>query len=152
MHDDKSVISAVGFLESFRASVALFAKTNLNWRKENVYSRVYQPFRRCSQSVKLETSSSGLKSQMINQPGGNCTTVLGKWCARKEISGNSTSGSYSWICMQGRRGRFVTLITCYRVAQTSGFGLGDVTAYVQQENLSRLARLQLPKLKKHIMK
>jgi hypothetical protein len=87
MHDDESVISAVGFLASFRASVPCFAETNVNWRKENVYSRVHQQFRRCLQSVKLETSSSGLKLQTINQPGGTCTAVLGKWCARKKAQG-----------------------------------------------------------------
>ena len=152
MQDDESVIPAVGFLASFRASVACFAETNVNWRKENVYSRVHQQFRRGFQSVKLETSSSGLKSQSINQPGGTCTAVLGKWCARKESSGNSASGSYSWVHMRGRRGRFVTLITCYRVAQTSGVGLGDVTAFVQQETLIRSAGVQVPKPKRHIMK
>jgi hypothetical protein len=52
MQDDESVISAVGFLASFRASVACFAETNVNWRKDNVYSRVQQQFRRCFQSVK----------------------------------------------------------------------------------------------------
>ena len=104
MQDDESVISAVGFLASFRASVACFAETNVNWRKDNVYSRVQQQFRRCFQSVKLETSSSGLKSQSINQPGGTCTPSLGKWCARKESSGNSASGSFSWVRMRGRRG------------------------------------------------
>ena len=30
MHDDESVIPAVGFLASFRASVACFAETNIN--------------------------------------------------------------------------------------------------------------------------
>ena len=142
----------MGFLASFRASVDCFVETNVNWRKENVYSRVHQQFWRCFQSVKLETSSSGLKSQSINKPVGTCTTVLGKWCARKESSWNSASGIYSWVRMRGRRGRFVTLMTCYHVAQTSGVGLGDANAFVQQETLLRTAWVRVPKPKKHIMK
>ena len=61
-NDDEFVVSAVGFLSTFRASVACFAETNVNWKKDEAYNRVLNQMRNCFHSAKLVTSSSGLSS------------------------------------------------------------------------------------------
>ena len=151
-NDDDFFVSAVGFLSTFRASVACFAETNVNWKKDEAYNRVLTQMRNCFQSAKLVTSSSGLSSQTINQQGGTCTAVLGKWSARKQSSGHEAKGSFSWLRLRGRRGRFVTIITCYRVLQVSSIGLGAATAYVQQETILWAAGVKIPKPKNYSMK
>ena len=54
--------------------------------------------------------------------------------------------------MRGKSGRCVTIIACYHVSQTLGVGIGDTTAFVQQETVFQAAGVQVPKPKKHIMK
>ena len=46
--------------------------------------------------------------------------------------------------MRGRRGRKITVITCYRVSQSTSAGLGEETAFIQQESLLRMKGQEYP--------
>jgi hypothetical protein len=46
--------------------------------------------------------------------------------------------------MRGRRGRTLTVITSYRVSQSTGSGLGEGTAFIQQEYLLRMKGQEYP--------
>jgi hypothetical protein len=59
-------------------------------------------------------------------------------------SGSNREGRFSWMQMRGYWGQKLTVITCYRVSQSTGAGLGEGTAYIQQESLLRMKGQEYP--------
>lgn len=107
-----------------------FAETNTNWTQSDAKAVVDMHLRLGFGHARMATSSSGLRSNTMYQAGGTMTAVLGKWCGRKMDVGSDEVGCYSWIRLRGRKGRKITFVTCYRVSQSSGAGLGDNTTFV----------------------
>ena len=68
---------------------------------------------------------SGLKKDSIFKPGCTATEVFGKWSGSFDDKVNNKKGGFSWILMQGRRGRRILIITYYQVSQVSSVGLED---------------------------
>ena len=134
----QNLVDIVGFLASFRTAVVSLAETNVNWKQHESLITVDTYLRLQFNRGRMATSSSNLRSDTVYQPGGTLTAALGKWSGRKLDSGHDLTGCYSWIRLRGRRGRKITFITAYRVSQSTGAGLGDGTAYVQQQTILRL--------------
>ena len=125
----------VGFLRDFSADAVGFAETNVNWKHPGVFQRVNNMLRLGFGYARLSPSSSGLSSRTSHQAGGTLTALPGKWSGRKMDMGQDATVSFSWMRLRGRRGRRITIVACYRVVQGNGAGLGDSTAFVQQETV-----------------
>ena len=137
LHNNNHLTETVGFLRSFNASAVCLAETNVNWNHPVTYDTVDRQLRLAFGHARIATSSSGIRTPTTYQAGGTLTALLGKWCGRKLDAGRDLMGSFSWMRLRGRRGRKITIISCYRVVQSSGAGLGDATAFVQQETVLR---------------
>ena len=135
---------AVGFLRDIDPSVICLAETNTDWSDSSAYHRYNAVLRRGFSHVRTRTSSSGLTQKSVYQPGGTATSVVRKWVGRVMKSGSNREGSFSWMQMRGRWGRKITVITCYRVSQSTGAGLGEGTAFIQQESLLRMKGQEYP--------
>ena len=68
-------------------------------------------------------------------PGGTTTSVLGEQSSRVIQSGtdNTGMGRYSWVTLQGKENRTITMISAYRVCSTKT--PGPFTAYSQQAHI-----------------
>ena len=133
-----TLVETVGFLKQFDVSLVGLAETNINWRQSDTKTLVDSHLRLGFGHSRMSTNSSGLPSKNLYQAGGTLTAALGKWSGRKMDIGGDPEGGFSWIRLRGRKGRKITFITCYRVPQSSGAGLGDTTAFIQQQTLLRL--------------
>jgi hypothetical protein len=71
-------------------------------------------------------------------PGGTTTSVLGEQSSRVIQSGtdNTGMGRYSWVTLQGKENRTITMISAYRVCSTKT--PGPFTAYSQQAHIMSL--------------
>ena len=134
---DGFIAHATDLLDNFQASIACFSKTNTAWVHSNAFPRVHSILKRRFQHAQFSMSSSGLPSPTLFQMGGTCTTALGKWCGRASERGKDNATRFSWIKICGRRGRIITVITCYRVSQTIETYIGPYTAYTQHKTLLR---------------
>ena len=68
-------------------------------------------------------------------PGGTTTSVLGEQSSRVIQSGTDATGMgrYSWVTLQGKENRTITMISAYRVCSTKT--AGPFTAYSQQAHI-----------------
>ena len=66
------------------------------------------------------------------KPGGTLLGVLGKWSGRVLGQGKDPLGRWSWVDLNGKRGRKIKVILAYRVSQSSTRKIGEMTACRQQ--------------------
>ena len=80
------------------------------------------------------TNTPGYGKDTCSQPGGVMSIAIGNLKGRYAGMGCDNLGRYNWMRFCGRK-RTLKIYTFYRVSQSSGVGLGDTTAYVQQYNI-----------------
>ena len=142
---------AVGFLREIDPAVICLAETNTNWTNRTAYDRHLKVVKAGFNHARVRTSSSGIPQKSMYQPGGTSTVVVRHWVGRTTKTGSDSEGSFSWVRMRGRRGRQLTIITCYRVYQDSNSGLGNHTAHTQQETILRIMGQEYPNPRKYCL-
>jgi hypothetical protein len=115
------------------------SETSVDWKQAFIRNRCNQLVKDFYPHSRLIGSTSDGPSQGTVQYGGTCTVVTGKWTGRIESSGSDLHGlgRWSWIRINGKNGRKVTIVTVYQVCNQSISTAGAKTAYAQQWHLLR---------------
>jgi hypothetical protein len=121
------------------------SETNVDWKQAQVALDIATPFKKAFRTVhfKVSTSDHAPLTDLSNRiraykPGGTVTITTGKYVGRIEKDEfNDPLGNFSTVTLKGRNGTALTIVTAYRVVQSSGTQSGSQTAYQQQCNLLR---------------
>lgn len=130
------------------------SETGVDWKQPFVRNRCNQILKDFYPHSRLIGSTSDVPCQGAVQYGGTCTVVTDKWIGRIESSGSDSHGlgRWSWIRLNGKNGRRVTLVTVYQVCNQAISTAGAKTAYTQQWHLLRQAGEKDPNPRKSFCK
>ena len=138
-------------MEDMQVDIYGFAETNVAWNPmimSKMHSQLRINARGGNSQVKMVASSCEDPTLGIYQPGGVCMVALNKIVGRMEKYGKDPSGLGRWTYMtlQGRKGRKVVIVTSYRLSQNSQPD-GYRTAYNQQYRVLRRQGISKPEPK-----
>ncbi len=123
------------------------SETGIDWKQGYPRNRCVNIMKDFWPHSRLVGSTSDTLSETVVQYGGTCTAVTGKWTGRIESSGSDPHGMgrWSYVRLNGKNGRRVTIVTVYQVcANQSVNSAGAKTAYMQQWNILRQAGIEDP--------
>jgi hypothetical protein len=117
------------------------SETGLDWKQAFVRNRCNTILKDFYPHSRLIGSTSDVPCKGAVQYGGTCTVATGKWTGRIESSGSDSHGlgRWSWLRLNGKNGRRITMVTVYQVCNQSISTAGAKTAYTQQWHLLRQA-------------
>ena len=117
------------------------SESGVDWKQGYPRNKCNKIMRDFWPHSRLIGSTSDIPSKEVVQFGGTCTVVTDKWTGRIESSGSDPQGlgRWSYVRLNGKNGRRVTIVTVYQVCKQSVTTAGAKTAYMQQWNLLRRA-------------
>jgi hypothetical protein len=97
------------------------SETGVDWKQGYPRNRFNNILRDFWPHSRLIGSTSNIPSKEVVQYGGTCTVVTDKWTGRIESSGSDPQGlgRWSYVRLNGKNGRRVTIITVYQVCKQS---------------------------------
>ena len=130
------------------------SESGVDWKQGYPRNKCNQIMRDFWPHSRLIGSTSDIPSKEVVQFGGTCTVVTDKWTGRIESSGSDPQGlgRWSYVRLNGKNGRRVTIVTVYQVCKQSVTTAGAKTAYMQQWNLLRRAGQDDPNPRKSFCK
>jgi hypothetical protein len=122
------------------------SETGVNWKLGYAWNRCKQILQDFWPHSRLIGSTSDIPSKEVVQYGGTCTVVTDKWTGRIESSGSDPQGlgRWSYVRLNGKNGRRVTIVTVYQVCKQTVERAGPKTAFMQQWHLLRRAGTKDP--------
>ena len=117
---------------SLNADVIGLAETCLNSRTQTTRLQVDDDFRRLWPSQKTTFSSANEQKQGRYQRGGTLQILTGKLSSRVVTQGSDDMGRFCWQRLHRSNTHRLTIITAYRVCQTTPQAAGLTSAYYQQ--------------------
>lgn len=128
---------------SIGAGILCLPETNTNWSHPQNKSSFQKALKSIWKHSNYQESSSAETFQSNYQLGGTATVVLDRWTSRVVTKGADPYGlgRWSFITLRGSNNKMITIITGYRVCNSSPSTAGVKTAYMQQyRGLSRKLR------------
>jgi len=124
-------------LESWQVDIACLAETCVAWEFTTTRNIFKALMRQYDRSGCWAFSSSTTASSSFFKPGGTAISINGNWSGRVIDRGwdPKKMGRWSYVTLNGKESKALTIITGYRVPQLKAKYVGDKTAIMQQEIL-----------------
>ena len=120
-------------LEEYQVDVACLVETNLDTNKPSVKRDLKEKMNSFDKYARITSSSSREShTDTAYKPGGTTIIARGNWAGRVTSMGQDELGRWSFITMEGKQDRKVTIIAFYRVCKKNA-ETGKTTIRVQQE-------------------
>ena len=120
-------------IEEYQADIACLVEINLDTNKPCVRRDLREKMKTYDKFAKMSMSSSKEShTDTAYKPGGTTVIARGNWAGRVTDMGQDELGRWSYITMEGRQGRKVTIIAFYRVCKKNS-DTGKTTIRTQQE-------------------
>jgi hypothetical protein len=118
---------------------------NINFKNQHIVNKLYNTAKAFEQNMQISLSCSNQLNKTKKKKGGMMTILSGRWAGRKKNFFSDKKGRWSGITLVGKKGRYISIITAYRVCQQKG-GVGCTISHQQQldieEEGSRMINLQ----------
>ena len=113
-------------------------ETNINWSARNIIDRSKKILRQYWKHLKFATTSlQPAPTTNLYQPSGTASIVGSPWSTSASLDQDPHHmGRWTTLHIKGKNNKTVTIITAYRVAQTSISQCGPYTAFAQQWHLA----------------
>ena len=123
-------------LHSLNSSAYLFQEINTDFKQREAqekFSRAMNTF--YPNNFYIASNSSVYAPTSTWLPGGTMSALLHRWTGAKMASGiDYPLGRWSWISLQGRQDKIITLISAYRV-NPGRSSMGSLSTYKQQYHI-----------------
>ena len=120
-------------LNDRQIDIACLTEINLDIEKSDVKFALYEKAKRLDKGMNITlTASKDGKHDRINKRGGIITMTRGNWSGRIINSGSEKMGRWTYVTLQGKKNRKLTIYTIYRACNQK-HQEGTCTIYMQQE-------------------
>jgi hypothetical protein len=127
----------LGSLQENGADIYGLSETNLDWFRHVVRAKCGKICNDFFGTSLLATSTSSMRSNSNYKPGGTCTGLTQEQCGRYQNSGSDPHGLRRWsfVCLLGKAGESLVVVTVYRVCNNHVGRAGSTTAFHQEWQL-----------------
>ena len=121
-------------LHEKQVDIACLTEVNLDLNIPEVKYKLIEKAKKLDKNIKIVmTASKTTTHGYSSKRGGIMTIIRGNWSSRICKSGEDKLGRWTYIMMQGKKGKMIKIYTVYRVCDQR-HQQGNCTIYLQQKN------------------